>query len=198
MNEYDEIRNWIFKKYDKVIKKMELTPKRWLHVEGSMKCAYGLALKYGLETEKCVLAALLHDYFRDKNKEEIIELAKKYGVKLKKFDLKYPNVLHGKVAVNYFKEMKYKIPKEILKGIKHHTLGNDNFCEYGMLLFVVDAIEETRSYDGVECLRNYIATHSLKDGYKEVLRRTLSELIKKNKEIPLVTAKAYNKILEDN
>ena len=194
--ELKELKDMIYKDYKSLIDNMEHTPKRQKHIEGSIKAAFYLADKYGLDPYKSVLAAWLHDYFRDKSKKEIIILAKELGVKLGKFEKKFPAVLHGKVAVKYFKKNGYNIPKDVLTSIKYHTLGSKKFDDYGKLLFIVDAIEETRTYDGVESLRIFVEKNNLSDSYREVLRKTIKESIKKNKVIPIVTIKAYNSIME--
>lgn len=194
--ELKDLRLQIYEDYRFLIDSMELSNKRSKHIEGCIKCAYKLGARYELDVYKCVLAAWLHDYFRDKSKKEIVKIAKKYGVKLGKFEKKYPAILHGKVAVKYFVRSGYSIPNEVLSSIKYHTLSNKKVDDYGKLLFIVDAIEETRGYDGVGVLRDFVSCNNLEDSYREVLKRTISDLIKKNKEIPLVTIKAYNKSME--
>ena len=191
-----KLKEKIYQDYRILIDEMDVTPERQKHVEGSMKSAYLLCEKYSLDEYKGVLAAWLHDYFRDKPKKEILKLAYKYELKLSKIEKKYPTVLHGKVAVKYFKKQGYEIPKEVLKSIDYHTLGSKKSDDYGKLLFIVDAVEETRNYDGVESLREFVENNSFYESYKEVLKKTIADLIRKNKEIPIITVKAYNSIME--
>lgn len=191
-----KLKEKIYQDYKKLINEMNITSKRQKHIESSIKLAYYLCEKYNLDKYKGVLSAWLHDYFRDRSRKEILELAYKYDVKLNKFTKKYPVVLHGDVAVKYFKKQGYKLPKQVLKSIKYHTLGSKKLDDYGKLLFIVDAVEETRSYDGVESLREFVKNNSFYESYKEVLKRTITDLIRKNKEISIKTVKAYNSIME--
>lgn len=196
--ELSDLKLKIYNDYKALIDSMEIGAKRQRHVDGCIKCSYYLAKKFSLDEYSCVLAAWLHDFFREKSKKDILKLARKYGVKVGKFEKKYPAILHGKVAVKYFMFLGYNISDDVLNSIKYHTLSSKKVNEYGKLLFITDAIEETRSYNGVDTLRKFVDSNDLDSSYKEVLKRTISDLIKKNKEIPLVTVKAYNKVMEVN
>ena len=158
--------------------------------------AYYLAGKYEIDSYKAVLAAMVHDYYRDIDNEDIIELAKKLKVNISEFDLRFPRVLHGKVAASYFVEENYIDDPEIIEAVMFHTLGEAGVGKLAKLLFVVDALEQFRSYEGVEALRREIENKSLDEAYIIVLKRTIIDMIKKNKILAPATIGAYNYMME--
>ena len=86
-------------------------------------------------------------------------------------------------AMDFFEDRGYIIDSEILEAIRFHTLGEAGVGKIAKLLFVVDALEQSRVYEGVETLRRDIENKSLDEAYILVLKRTIFDMIKKNKII---------------
>lgn len=192
----NEILSQIEKKYYILLNKMKVSDKRKRHLDGCVEMAYDLAKTYNIDTYKAVLAALVHDFYRELDNVEIIELAKKLNVNISEFELRFPRVLHGKVAASYFLEEGYIDDSEVIEAVKYHTLGEAGVGKLAKLLFVVDALEQFRSYDGVEALRRDISDKSLDEAYILVLKRTIIDMIKKNKILAPATIGAYNYMME--
>lgn len=182
--------------HKKLLSEMIISDKRNKHLEGCAEMAYDLARIYGLNQYKAVLAALLHDYFREKDNSELLQLAKNLKVGINDFELRFPRVLHGKVAATYFQKNGYLEDQEILEAISHHTLGEADVGNITKLLFIVDAIEKYRVYDGVEEIREEVFKKTLDESYIIVLKRTIIDMIKKNKVLAPATIGAYNYMME--
>jgi predicted HD superfamily hydrolase involved in NAD metabolism len=192
----NEILSQIEKKYYNLLGKMKVSDKRKRHLDGCVEMAYDLANIYNMDPYKAVLAALVHDYYRELDNVEIIELAQNLNVSISDFELRFPRVLHGKVAASYFVEEGYIDDPEIIEAVKYHTLGEAGVGKLAKLLFVVDALEQFRSYEGVEALRKDISDKSLDEAYIMVLKRTIIDMIKKNKILAPATIGAYNYMME--
>ncbi|KAF0091526.1 MAG: metal dependent phosphohydrolase [Fusobacteria bacterium] len=186
----------IDKEYEKLLSEMKISDKRKSHIVGCVEMSFALAQRYDLDPYKAVLAAKFHDYFREVDISEIIELAKNLNVTISDFELRFPRVLHGKVAATYFSANGYIEDSEILEAIEHHTLGEAGVGNLSKLLFIVDAIEKFRIYDGVEALRTEIEGKSLDEAYILVLKRTIIDMIRKNKILAPATIGAYNYMME--
>ncbi len=196
MKKLNEILTKVKNDYKVLLGNMKLSEKRIAHLEGCVEMAYTLAQKYDIDQYKAVLAALLHDYFREVDNEGIIDLAKKFNVDLSDFELKFPRVLHGKVAASYFSDKGFIKDNSILEAIRHHTLGAANVGELAKLLFIVDAVEKHRKYEGVDDIRKDIEGKSLNEAYILVLKRTIIDSIIKNKVLAPATIGAYNYMME--
>jgi len=198
MKQLNELLSDIKKDYQSLLEEMKLSEKRKLHIEGCIELAYSLAKVYAIDVNKAVLVALLHDFFREVDNKGIIEKAQSLNIEISDFELSYPKVLHGKVAASYFSAKGLIKDKDILEAISHHTLGSSNVCSLTKLLFIVDALEKHREYEGVEELRKIIEGKSLDNAYIIVLKRTIIDMINKNKVLAPSTIGAYNYMMEDN
>lgn len=196
MKELTKILTKIEKEYEILLSEMDLSDKRKKHISGCVEMSFDLAQIYGIDSYKAVLSAKLHDFFREVDTLEIIEIAKKYKVSISDFELRFPRVLHGKVASSYFSAKGYLDDYEILEAIKYHTLGEAGVGNLTKLLFIVDAIEKFRTYEGVEALRAEIVGKSLDEAYILVLKRTIIDIIRKNKILAPATIGAYNYMME--
>jgi HD superfamily phosphohydrolase YqeK len=85
---------------------------------------------------------------------------------------------------------------EILEAIRYHTLGEAGVGNLAKLLFIVDALEKYRTYEGVESLRSEIQGRSLDETYILVLKRTIIDMISKDKILAPATIGAYNYMME--
>lgn len=196
MMQLTKILTRIDKEYEKLLSEMKISDKRKSHIIGCVEMSFVLAQRYDLDPYKAVLAAKFHDYFREVDILEIIELAKNLNVTISDFELRFPRVLHGKVAATYFSANGYIEDSEVLEAIEHHTLGEAGVGNLAKLLFIVDAIEKFRIYDGVIALRTEIEGKSLDEAYILVLKRTIIDMIRKNKILAPATIGAYNYMME--
>lgn len=192
----NDILSQIEKKFHIMLSGMNISDKRKRHLDGCVEMAYDLAVKYNMDPYKSVLAALIHDYHRELDNFEILELAENLKLSISDFELKFPRVLHGKVAASYFLEKGYIDDPDIIEAVKHHTLGKAGTGNLAKLLFVVDALEKFRSYEGVESLRKDIENKSLDEAYVLVLKRTILDMVNKNKILAPDTIGAYNYMME--
>lgn len=86
--------------------------------------------------------------------------------------------------------------EEILKAIKYHTTGNENMSLLEKIVFLADAIEEKRSYPGVEEIRKK-ASKNLDLGVLECLNHNIRYLIDIDAFIDPLTLKARNYLIKE-
>ncbi len=85
-------------------------------------------------------------------------------------------LLHAKIGADIAKK-KYNFTKDMLDAITYHTVGHIDMSPLSKIVFVADKIEENRSYDGVEELRNLA-----KEDIDSCILIMLEQAIKKNIE----------------
>lgn len=86
--------------------------------------------------------------------EEMQEICRREKfVDLSEQDLENGEILHGFVASVYVKEKFGIEDKEILEAICYHTVGKVGMSLIGKIVYIADAIEETRNYPNVVAIR---------------------------------------------
>lgn len=142
------------KNYRKEIEKYvrsNLSDKRWNHTVNVVSEAEKLCQMYGGDMEKCVTAAIFHDVVKELPNEELNALVRKFG-----FDEKYidsPNLSHGKIAAALLKHEWGIDDEDIINAVSYHTTGRAGMSKTEKIVFIADAIEPTRVYNGVEAIR---------------------------------------------
>ena len=126
--------------------------KRLKHVLGCTQEACRLAGHYGLDEDTAFTAALLHDITKKLSTEKQLQLCDKYGIVDKVFLQDAPSVLHAYTGAEVAKDS-FGVSDEIADAIRFHTSGRAGMTDMEKLVFLADAIEPTRDYEGVEELR---------------------------------------------
>ncbi|QCX34760.1 HD domain-containing protein [Caloramator sp. E03] len=123
-----------------------LTFDRFIHSLGVEKEAIKLGERYGVDINKCRIAAIVHDCQKDLSDEELIKKAMEYKIDVDKIQLKSPQLLHGPVGALYSKE-KFEIEdEEIINAVYYHTTGRENMSLLEKIIYIADIIEENRKY----------------------------------------------------
>lgn len=153
-----------------------LTPKRLEHTLGVAKWARELAVLNGVSPDKAYTAALLHDCAKCFTPQELKECIQKYNIEMDSAALSSPQLWHSYVGAFVAKEVYGINDKEITDAIYYHTTGKAGMSDLCAIIYLADAIEDGRTYDGVEKLR-ILARESLWDAVLAYTERSV-EFIK--------------------
>lgn len=150
--------------------KANISPRRLAHTLNVVEESKRLAEENGADVEKAEFIAIVHDRFRDTSKAD--------------------NALtHGKIAANYVKE-KYGIDDdEVLNSIRYHTTGRKGMSLQERIIFLADAIEKDREYDGVDYIREE-SKKGINYGVKASLENTINHLKDIGRTIDIDTIEA--------
>jgi predicted HD superfamily hydrolase involved in NAD metabolism len=135
----------------------KLAAKRFTHVMGVEGLAVALAHQWGVDPEKVLLAALLHDYMKSEKEAKLERLLDRCEDLLPSDeDRKHPAVWHGVVAATIAKTEFGITDREVREAIFYHTTGAKGYNSIGMCLYVADTLEPTRTFPGVGEMRRII------------------------------------------
>ncbi len=180
-----------FSRYKDKLKK-DIGEKRFKHVIRVKDMA--LKLNTNIDVEKIKTAALLHDCAKY-NEEYFFEKYKKY-CDFSDEIIENKSILHsflGPIVAKY----EYGVyDEEILNAIKYHTTGRENMTDFEKIIFLADACEEKRDYEGVEKLRA-LAFKNLDDAVLFSLDATIKSLVDRKMLIFPLTIKARNYLLRE-
>lgn len=169
---------------------MQMSEARFEHVLGVEQSAIALAKRYGCSVEKASIAALTHDYAKERSADEF-----RFIIENKGFDLnllRWGNAIwHGLVGA-YFVEHELGITDhDILEAIRLHTTGAPQMSLLSKIIYVADYIEPGRDFPGVEETRR-LAVLDLDQAVAFETKQTLQYLIGKNVPIYPKTIETYN------
>ncbi len=162
--------------------KNNLPTKRVKHTANVAITAMQKAKELNLDERKVFISATLHDCAKYMDKTAFKDFSMPEGVP-------HP-VEHSYLGAFVAENVIGVKDEEILDAIKYHTSGKPNMTALGKLIFVADMIEEDRSYEGVEKLRE-LYEGDFEACFKECLREEVVHLINKKQYVYPLTLDAY-------
>jgi predicted HD superfamily hydrolase involved in NAD metabolism len=166
-----------------------MSDRRFQHTLGVVEMARRLAVLNGMELEKPLLAAYLHDVAKEVPLERQVELARKWGLLKYPEDETAPYVLHGPIAA-YWLEKEKELSLEVCAAIAHHTLGVPGMLKLEMLIYSADMVEPSRDFPEVDKLRQALYD-DLEKGTLACIEHTLKYLQERKQIIHPLTLKTY-------
>lgn len=172
------------------IVKGQLGKSRFDHTLRVLETAQELARRFHAPLEKVELAAVFHDYAKQRPTEDLRREI--ISSDLPKDLLDYHSELwHGPVGA-ILAERQYGITdKEILGAIYCHTTGKPHMNKIEMIVYLADYIEPGRDFPGLEEVRE-AAEGDLLYACWIVSRNTISHLLNKGATIYPDSIHAYN------
>lgn len=122
-----------------------LPKKRFLHTQSVAHLACSIAMAYGEDHNKAMVAGLLHDYAKYMNDDDAIAICLKENILVSPMEQKHPYLLHGKLGAYYAKTIFGINDQDILSAITWHTTGKPNMNFLEKTIFVADYIEYRRT-----------------------------------------------------
>ena len=169
---------------------MRMSEQRFKHVLGVEETAVALAKKYGASPEKASIAALTHDYAKERPDEEFKMVIVRDG-----FDpelLNYNNAIwHGLVGASFVERELGITDAEILHAIRVHTTGAAKMSLLDKIIYVADYIEPGRDFPGVQDARAS-AWADLDEAVAFETKHTLAHLLAQEQQIYPKTIETYN------
>ncbi|MBQ7348725.1 MAG: nicotinate (nicotinamide) nucleotide adenylyltransferase [Clostridia bacterium] len=175
-------------KYVDFIKKT-LPIKRVKHTADVVIAALSKVKALGLDKDKVMLAATLHDCAKYINPDSVKGFTLPDDVP--------PPVVHSFLGAYIAEKVLGVTDTEVLDAIRYHTSGKADMSTLGKLIFVADMVEEGRNYDGVDKLRSLFEKDDFELCFKECLKEEFLHLINKRQKIYIETINAFDFYIKD-
>ena len=170
-----------------------LTPKRFKHSLGVAKMAESLARVYDVDSDKAYFAALAHDIAKCYKTEQLNRLIREYGIS--PFYINNQALAHSKVGAAILKQDFGIDDTDVLDAVANHTTGRYGMTMLEEIVYVSDAIEQNRVYEGVRRLR-MLARFNIDAVCLEILDYCIDNINYMGKELDEDTADAKRFIEE--
>lgn len=176
------------------ILKENLGEKRYAHILSVEKKALELGNLYHVDEIKCSTAALYHDFAKNMTIDEATEILDHYDYIYDEMESNDMNLLHSKVA-GILAEHQFGIKdKDVIEAIMYHTTGKERMSLLSKIVFIADAVEDTRIYPDVEMYRKTAQT-DIDKALLEILNGQIIFLVNKGNKIHPDTIQARNFLL---
>ncbi|MBZ2387403.1 bis(5'-nucleosyl)-tetraphosphatase (symmetrical) YqeK [Anaerococcus murdochii] len=172
----------------------DIGEKRFKHSLRVAETAVKLADNYGLDPKKAYLAGLIHDCAKY-NEEAYI---KKYNIDFSIYpvcSIKDP-VLHSFLGAEVAKKVYNICDRDVLKAIEYHTTGRPDMSDLEKIIFIADAIEPARDFEGIDKIRK-LAFENLNKAMLNLLDSNIIFLIGKKALINPLSFEARNYLIEE-
>lgn len=135
-----------------------LLEKRFRHSVLVMETAEALAQLYGADVEKARIAGLLHDCAKNYTVEQMLRLCESYGIVLDDVARQQTGLIHGFLGAAMLRDTFGVDDPEIYDAVYYHTVGKPDMPLLTKIIYIADGIEPSRSFDGVEQVRELAQT----------------------------------------
>lgn len=170
-----------------------LKGKRYEHVQGVSATAAKLAGLYGVDVRKARLAGLLHDWDKEYDDEDIRKRANALGVKVEPYVLAtMPRLLHGPTAALTLGKEYPGLSDDVLQAIERHTAAAIGMSDLDMIIYISDAIEPQRDFDGLEQLRASMGKVPLEELFMMTFNHILLMLVSRRQRLHPATVEVWN------
>ena len=170
--------------------KEQVSEKRFKHILGVEQAALELARANDYELEKASVAALVHDYAKERSDSEFKALIVQTG--LEQDLLNWNNFIwHGVVGAEIIKKELKITDEEILNAVRRHTVGAKEMTMLDQIVYVADYIEPGRDFPGDDQARQ-LAAESLRAAVEFETKHTLLYLMNNDKTIYPAAILTYN------
>lgn len=160
------------------------------HVLGVAETAMDLGERVGLDPEKLLIAALLHDITKYESDEFHEEKIKEYFSNSDEIFKEYSAKLWHTFSAYAYAIEEYQIEDtDILEAILHHAVGAPAMNPYAEILFLSDYIEPNRLYSSCVKVRK-IAEESIVKAIYEAMNDTITYHQEEGESIPIIALEA--------
>lgn len=110
------------------------------HVKLVAEAIVQIAQQYHLDTQKCLLAALLHDISSIMKPDDMLLYAAALGMSLDEAEKRHPFLLHQRLSKIFAQNILSVEDPDILSAIECHTTLKSKPSPYDMALFIADKL----------------------------------------------------------
>lgn len=147
------------------------------------------------EARRVRVASVLHDIAKPMSDCELLSLSDKFGILSVSIERRNPRLLHAPVGAEIAHREFGVTDDAVLSAIRWHTVGLRGMPACAMILYIADATEPEREFEGVEGIRA-ASERSLAEGCALRAASTVAYVMKMGWELDIRTLEFYNSLVD--
>jgi len=167
------------------------------HCTAVADTARAIAGSYGVDPDMAQAAGLLHDWSREMTAEELLSAAETHGIETTAVDVAVPYLLHAKTGAIEIRKAFPDLPEEVVRSVELHTMGATEMSDLDRVVYIADMIEPTRTFSGVDDLREAVGEVELSELFVRAYARSVIHLLKKRRRIHPETVEVWNTLVAE-
>lgn len=180
--------------YLKSLIKPRMGEYRYVHSVNVSKKAVELAKIYGCDTEKAMIAGMLHDITKETPVEEQLKIITEGGIILDDVEKSSTKLWHPISGSVYIRDIVGITDNDIINSVRYHTTGRAGMSLLEKIIFVADFTGDERNYNGVDIMREK-SLRSLEEAMLYGLQFTINDLSKRMMTIHPNALACYNELI---
>ena len=167
--------------------------RRFEHTLGVAGTAARLARTYGVDERKARLAGLLHDWDKAYDDAGIRVRVEELGLAVDPYVFEeMPWLLHGPTAAAELVRAYPDLSADVVQAIARHTAAAVGMSDLDMIIYIADAIEPSRDFDGLDELRAAIGAVPLEELFMMTFNHILLTLVERRRRLHPATVEVWN------
>ena len=165
------------------------------HCERVAATAADLASTYGVDVEQARLAGVLHDWDRDRPRDQLAAAALGEGLDVTSADEAVPYLLHARTGAAGIAEAFPGISVDVVQSVARHTVGAPDMTPLDEVIYLADMMEPARDFTGVDDLRSAAGKVPLSELFAMGYQLSLMRLVRRRRPIHPETLDVWNKLV---
>lgn len=129
----------------------------------------------GITREQAVTVGLVHDLGKGVKKSEMLETAKRYGIRPNQWQRRVPKLLHGPIAAEECRRDLGIEDEAVYEATYWHTTGRAGLGNLGVALYLADFAEPSRTFPEAAVARSVLA----EEGFAEAVLYAAREKVER-------------------
>jgi predicted HD superfamily hydrolase involved in NAD metabolism len=166
------------------------------HLFRVREVALELAGRFGVDAAKVELAALGHDLYRTMPPQEMLALARQWGLGVHPVEERVPILLHGPLAAERLRLECGVSDGEVLEAVRWHSTGCAGMGPVALVVFLADKLDPHK-VEGLAHGRPLVALaqESLERAVVEYLSAEITSLVERGSLLHPASVEARNDLL---
>lgn len=178
----------------KTLAKARLSKERFYHTACVAKAAEQLAGRHGVDVQKALVAAWLHDILKEADPRDLLQRIKGSDIMNASQIMRIPSVWHA-YAGGLYVGRELGLEDDIANAVMMHTTGRAGMTALEKVILLADYTSADRTFKGVDEVRE-LANISLDKACAAAIRNGIIHVCKAGKPIDIHSVYAYNDLIK--
>ena len=171
-----------------------LSDERFYHTECVVTAARELAVRFGEDTDRAMIAAYLHDIAKEMPSNDLLQMIECSDI-IDVDEIRQCRPVWHAYAGGIYATQQLGVDSGIGDAISYHTTARAGMSNLEKIVFLADCISRDRDFNGIDELRK-CAQQSLDEAMILAIQNQTVHLVRKRRHLDLNMIRAFNDLIE--